>query len=235
MPRNPGRGALRRDHPADRAGHTASLAHVTVLAVLLDQLEQASGPADPIPSSDGWQLVLAENIGYLVTDQQRWRAVERLATEVGLTPDQILAAPDAVLSNIVVGSQRASRVERLRRCAELAIAGAPWRAFPGIGGPGAERIDLFTGARAVLALDANALRVLARLGYCDPARSYSVAYRHAQAAAMATLPASVPALQRASQILRRHGQTICRRKAPFCASCPISANCPSAGQAGPLY
>ena len=157
--------------------------------------------------------MLGEKVVCWVTEKRGGGSVGCPPTEVGLTPDQILAAPDAVLSNIVVGSQRASRVERLRRCAELAIAGAPWRAFPGIGGPGAERIDLFTGARAVLALDANALRVLARLGYCDPARSYSVAYRHAQAAAMATLPASVPALQRASQILRRHGQTICRRKA----------------------
>ena len=208
---------------------------MTELTVLLDQLEQASGTADPIPSSDGWELVLADNIGYLVTDQQRWQAVERLASDVGLAPDQILAAPDEVLGNIVVGSQRASRVARLRQCAELAIADAQWREFPGIGAPGADRIDLFTGARAVLALDANALRVLARLGYCDPARSYSVAYRQAQSSAMTTLPALVPALQRASQLLRRHGQTMCRRKAPFCSSCPISASCPSAGQAGPLY
>ncbi len=205
------------------------------LAIQLDRLEQASGPAKPIPSANGWELVLAENVGYLVTDQQRWQALERLANVVGLAPDQILTAPEEVLAGIVVGSQRASRIERLRRCAELAIAGAPWRAFPGIGGPGVDRIDLFTGARAVLALDANALRVLARLGYCDPARSYSVAYRQAQAAAQAALPATIPALQRASQLLRRHGQEICRRKAPSCAICPVSASCPSAGHAGLLY
>ena len=180
------------------------------LAFQLDQLEQASGPAGPVPSANGWELVLAESVGYLVTDQQRWQALERLARDVGLAPDQILTAPEEVLAGIVVGSQRASRIERLRRCAELAIAGAPWRAFPGIGGPGVDRIDLFTGARAVLALDANALRVLARLGYCDPARSYSIAYRQAQAAAQAALPATISALQRASQLLRRHGQEICQ-------------------------
>ncbi len=208
---------------------------MTDLVFLLDQLEQASGPAGPVPSADGWELVLAENVGYLVTDQQRWQALERLARDVGLAPDQILNAPGEVLAGIVVGSQRASRVGRLRRCAELALAGAPWRAFPGIGGPGVDRIDLFTGARAVLALDANALRVLARLGYCDPARSYSVAYRQAQTAAQAALPATIPALRRASLVLRRHGQEVCRRKAPGCASCPVSASCPSAGHAGTLY
>jgi hypothetical protein len=44
------------------------------LPVLLDELEQAAGPADPVPSSDGWELVLAENVAYLVDDQRRWRA-----------------------------------------------------------------------------------------------------------------------------------------------------------------
>ena len=27
--------------------------------MLLDELEQAAGPAGPVPSSDGWELVLA--------------------------------------------------------------------------------------------------------------------------------------------------------------------------------
>jgi hypothetical protein len=203
------------------------------LPALLDQLEQAIGPADPVPSSDGWELCLAESIGYLVDDQRRWQALERLRNEVGLAPEQILAAPDSVLCDIVIGAQRSPA--RLRRCAELAIAGAGWRAFPGIGLPGVDRIDLFTGARAVLALDASALRVLTRLGYCDLGHSYPVSYRRAQATASASLPASVPELQRASQLLRRHGQTICRRKNPACGSCPVSAQCPSSGNAMPLY
>ena len=70
------------------------------------------------------------------------------------------------------------------------------------------RIALFTGSRAVLALDANAPRS-DRLGYGHPARSYSASYRQAQAEASARLPGTVPALQRAAQLLRRHGQTVC--------------------------
>ena len=58
----------------------------------------------------------------------------------------------------MTGARPAERVDRLRRCAELAIAGAPWKDYPGIGRPGLDRLDLFTGSRAVLALDANALR-----------------------------------------------------------------------------
>jgi hypothetical protein len=48
------------------------------LKALLDLLEQASGPPQPVRSADGWELVLAENIGYLVDDGQRWRALDRL-------------------------------------------------------------------------------------------------------------------------------------------------------------
>ena len=32
------------------------------LPVLLDRLEEAGGPPDPLPSTDGWELVLADNI-----------------------------------------------------------------------------------------------------------------------------------------------------------------------------
>jgi hypothetical protein len=60
---------------------------------LLDQLEQAAGRADPVPSADGWELVLAENVAYLVDDQRRWHALAELRTMVGLAPEQILAAP----------------------------------------------------------------------------------------------------------------------------------------------
>jgi hypothetical protein len=135
---------------------------VTDLPTLLDRLEEAGGPADPVPSADGWELVLAESVAYLVDDQRRWHALDELRRVVGLQPEQILAAPSAVLLTVVAGARPAERVERLRRCAELAIAGAPWRAYPGIGPPGQDRIDQFTGSRAVLALDANGLRVCRR-------------------------------------------------------------------------
>jgi len=85
------------------------------LPALLDQLEQADGPPDPVPSADGWELVLAENVAYLVDDQRRWHALAELRTQVGLTPEQILAAPESVLRAIAIGP--GDRVQRLRRCA----------------------------------------------------------------------------------------------------------------------
>jgi endonuclease III len=208
---------------------------VSRLAALLDDLEEAAGPADPVPCTDGWELVLAENVAYLADDERRRQALARLREATGLAPERILAAPDRVLLGVVAGAAPATRIARLRRCAELAIAGADWPAYPGIGPPGADRIALFTGSRAVLALDANALRVLVRHGYGDPGRSYAATYRQAQAAASAELPRSVPALQRAHQLLRRHGRTVCRRSGPACSACVIAASCPSAGSPPRLY
>ncbi len=203
------------------------------LPALLDLLEIAAGPPPPLPSTDGWELVLAENVGYLVDDDRRRAAMERLLQLVGIEPEQILAAPDDLLLQAVTGMQPATRVTRLRRCAELAIAGSPWTRYPGIGRPGVERIELFTGTRAVLALDSNALRVLIRLGYSDPDRTYATAYSQAQTRAGSELPDTVPARQRAHQLLRRHGQSLCRRSAPACSRCPLSGTCPTARASRP--
>src|SRR2546423_14582663 len=90
---------------------------------------------------------------------------------------------------------------KLRTCAEIAIqefggsvhirvvqdegAAKSLRRFPGIGGPGAEKILLFGGIRQILALDSNGLRVLPRLGYGTETGNYAADYRSVQQAAQA--------------------------------------------------
>jgi len=195
---------------------------------LLDRLEAADGAPAALPATEGWELVLRENVAYLVDDATRDRCMAALRDGVGLEPEAILAAGDAQLAAVVTGPRPGDRIERLRRCAELRMAGAPWRAYPGIGGPGAERIELFGAERAVLALDSNGLRVLYRLGYGEPSRTYATAYRSAQRAAAAELPADLAVLQHAHQLLRRHGQTTCTRGSPDCPACPLRDQCAAA-------
>ena len=77
----------------------------------------------------------------------------------------------------------------------------------------------------MLALDSNGVRVLYRLGYGDRASSYDRMYRQVQHAAHQELTASAPAFQRAHQLLRRHGQTVCTRTSPECPSCPLRETC----------
>jgi hypothetical protein len=189
-------------------------------------------PADALPPAEGWELVLAENIGYLVDDQRRRAALRDCVASSDRRPSR--SSPPRMRCCSASSSAR-GRPIGCSACAEVAISGAPWSAYPGIGLPGADRIDLFSGARPVLALDSNGLRVLTRLGHGDRARSYAASYRDAQASASKTLPETVPALKRAYQLLRRHGQTTCRRTASACISCPIARDCPSAGTATPLY
>ena len=58
------------------------------LPTLLDRLEEAGGPADPVPSADDRELVRAESVAYLVDDQRRWHALAELRTTVGLAPER---------------------------------------------------------------------------------------------------------------------------------------------------
>ena len=137
-----------------------------------------------------------------------------------------------------------ARVERLKQIAALAIeegggdltqvlerplpaARMALRRFPSIGAPGADKILLFCGASHQLALDSNGLRVLVRLGFGSDLPSYTAMYKSALAAIESERPKGAPAAQRAAQLLRAHGQSLCRH-APDCDACPLTSSCPSA-------
>jgi hypothetical protein len=72
-------------------GRRSRLAGIKDLPVL-DRLEQAGGRVDAVPSADGWELVLAENVAYLVDDQRRWQALAAQRRAAG-TPRRSLARP----------------------------------------------------------------------------------------------------------------------------------------------
>jgi endonuclease III len=215
------------------------------LGALLDALERRLG-AQPAPRhTDPFQQVLFENVGYLVNDQQREVALQALRERVGLTPKAILEAPLPALREVamlggILPDERAAKLWRIAQIAQrrfkgdlrpllrkpLAEACRELGRFPGIGEPGAEKILLLAGARPVLALDSNALRVLLRLGYGDEKKSYAGSYRSAQRAASAELRRDVRTLARAFLLLRRHGQEICKRSRPRCPACPLRNDCP---------
>ena len=134
-------------------------------------------------------------------------------------------------------------VEKLRRSAEIALeefggdlspilkrplaqAKKALKRFPAIGDPGAEKILLFCRAFPILALESNGLRVLLRLGFGEEKPNYSVTYHLVQEAIAYQLVQKYPWLIKAHQLLRRHGQELCRRSKPQCAKCPLSKECP---------
>ncbi len=201
-------------------------------------------PAPPV-SEDPFELVLWEQVAYLVDDARRRAAFEALRTRVGLSPKKLLAAPIAQLRAITrLGGAIAAplRAERLRKSAELvtkkwdgdlrnALALPEAKAlkalaqFPMIGAPGAAKILAACGGGTELPLDSNALRVVQRLGIATEEKDYKTSYRTAQAAVAKQLPKLPAARVEAGQLLRHHGQTLCKRNDPDCGRCPLRKEC----------
>jgi len=190
-------------------------------------------------------LLIWEYVAYLTDDADRAQAFALLEKRAGKSPEELAAASPAVLQAVcraggsIAWKTRADRIHDVAVRVRDRFAGSldsvlrlPYlearrvlKTFPSIGPPGADKILLLTGAQKVLALDSNALRVLLRLGYGQEHKSYSASYASAQKAAMAELPRSLPALRKASVLLRRHGQELCRRADPHCVLCPLRNVC----------
>jgi endonuclease III len=212
------------------------------LAAAVWALRKFYGPPPPPPSSDPFELVLWENIAYLATPAQRRAAFELLKRTVGTAPADILAATPKALEAVTArGILKSTFAAKLHECARIALeefngdlgelireplesAKRGLRCFPGIGEPGAEKILLLTGRHALLAPDSNALRVLTRLGFVREQASYARTYRASREAAKG-LTADPFAMQEAHALLQQHGQSLCKRSAPRCASCPLASHC----------
>lgn len=206
------------------------------------RLLEAHGTLEPPLARDPFAAVVWENVGYLVDDVRRRQVFERLRDTVGITPEALLAVPEDDLARLIADggmlpAHRAAKVQKaaaiaaeigvdeLRRQAAAGTGGRLLRRFPGIGEPGADRLLLLAGGKRTLAPDSNALRVLVRLGFGTESDDYTAMYRSAAAAVAPRLPDDFDWLVRAHQLLRRHGQEVCRRSVPRCEICPLTRMC----------
>jgi endonuclease III len=211
---------------------------------LIARLKRHYGAPEVPPASGPFELVLWENACYLLPDERRLEVFEALRAQVGLTPAAIAAAPDSVLLPLAKrgGMRPATRVFRWRQIAGIAlnqfggdlnsILTQPYdetkkalKQFPTIGDPGAEKILLLCGVSSGLPLESNGLRVLVRLGWGRLQRNYVATYRSVQEALKPELPTNTTRLKEAHLLLRIHGKTLCKDKAPLCHECPVSAEC----------
>lgn len=214
------------------------------LQEIIAKLESFYGKPHPPKTTDPFEMILLENVAYLVGDEQREAAFDALRDRVGLSPVEIVTAPEERLVEVarLGGMHPARRVEKLRRVAEIALqefegdlesvltqplakAKRALKKFPGIGDPGAEKILIFTRTQPMLALESNGLRALMRLGYGNEQKTYSATYRSVQEAVEPELKNDFDWLIEAHQLLRRHGQELCKRSEPHCAECPLKLKC----------
>jgi endonuclease III len=216
----------------------------TPLQKIISQLSAHYGPARTPITTDPFELILLENVAYLVSDERREAAFNLLRKTIGSRPNELLAASnDALLSVAKLGgAQPERRAARLREIALIAVnefagdlnaalklplpkAKQALREFPGIGEPSAEKILLLARAYPVLGLDSNGLRVLLRLGFGEEKKNYSATYRSVQEAIKDQLSADYDWLIGAHVLLRQHGKQLCKTSRPLCEKCPVRKSC----------
>jgi endonuclease III len=214
------------------------------LQKIVSQLSVQYGPARPPISTDPFELILFENVAYLVSDERREAAFNLLRKTIGTQPHELLAAPNDALLRVATlgGMQPETRAARLREIAMIAMddfagdlssasklplpqARQALKKFPSIGDPGADKILLFARAYPVLGLDSNGLRVLLRLGFGEEKKNYSATYRSVQDAIRDQLAADYDWLISAHVLLRQHGKELCKTNRPLCEQCPVRKRC----------
>jgi endonuclease III len=215
---------------------------VLPLRAYIDRLRTLYGrPKRPIPSGP-FEWIIWEHVAAVPDDEQRAIAFRTLRQKIGTTPQAILRTPKPRMLELLApgGPNAAARLARLREAADLMIeiglarvrtlvrenpaeAKKLLKRFKGIGETGADRILLFCRTQAVLAPEANGLRVLQRLGYGKPGTG-PAAYRQVSDALTPELPRDYNWLIQAHQLLRHHGQETCRAT-PRCDACPLAPDC----------
>ena len=218
------------------------------LGDVVSRLERHYGRPAPLRATDPVGMVLWESCAYLVDDERRGRVYDRLIAATGGDPERIAAMRPAALAGVIAedgGMRPMMRADKLQRAADLILdsgrrqltalcrsdperAKTVLRKFPGIGGPGADRILMVQGSLKTLAPDSNAARVLCRLGFGAAGPRYDRMYRSVINATTPELPDDRAWLVKAHRLLRQHGQVLCKTSAPRCGECPLASRCPSA-------
>jgi endonuclease-3 len=216
----------------------------SILPKIVSQLATHYGNPEPPITTDPFELILFENVAYLVSDERRAEAFNTLRKTAGVKPHEILAADhEEILQATKLGGMHPEqRVNRLREIALIAMnefggdlkqvlklpqpkAKQALRKFPSIGEPSAEKILLFTRAYPVLSLDSNGLRALVHLGFGEEKKNYTATYRAVQEVIKDQLKDDYDWLISAHILLRQHGKELCKTNAPLCEKCPVRKSC----------
>ena len=211
---------------------------------VLDRLERHYGPQTPCWPVDPYRFIVWWHCGYPPSDAACIRGWESLTERVGIEPAQLLAATSARLTAALtaggmVPELRARRLKEvaarvqdqfggdLRRALAGRLAEAPalLKRFPGIAGPGSDRILLFAGLTPIAAVPSNVPHVLVRIRRGREHDSYTENYRAAQQILTDGVAAEVSSRSRAYLLLKHHGQVACKRSKPACEPCPLKTAC----------
>ena len=222
---------------------------------VLDLLEKLYGPQKAVGPADPDEMILYLNSGYPATDASCSKGFDALKREIGLRPEEILAAPNARIAKLlrlggIVPEQRSARLHEIARKVKSEFGGnlkaelKKWvqeerhqtgkgihsakkilREFPVIGEPSADKILLFSNLAPVAAVPSAFVEVPARLWFGKAGKNYAADYRAARDILSTGLPETFAARQRAYLLLKKHGQQTCKRANPRCEVCPLIGHC----------
>jgi len=166
---------------------------------ILRQLESLYGNQEPCWPTAPYDFLVWWHCGYPASDTSCAKGWEKLNSEVGVEPRQLLAAGAARLARVLKAGGMVPEL-RAMRLMEIAARiqdeyGGDLRAglaeplskvrqalkrFPNIADPGADRILLFGGMAPVPAVPSNCPHVLVRIQRGQERENYGVTYREAQ-------------------------------------------------------
>ena len=216
----------------------------------MDTLEAFHGVQQPCWPTDPYLFLVWWHCGYPASDAACAKGWAALNSQVGVDPEQILAANPAKLALALKadGMVPELRAMRLKEIAErvhkefggdlraalggmpIAKARAALKKFPNIADAGVDRILLFAGISPVAAIPSNCPQVLVRIQAGKEPENYGKTYGEAQRMLAAEIPATFEARMRAYLLLKCHGQQICKRTKPKCGVCPVASSCAFLGR-----
>src|ERR1700735_208692 len=218
-------------------------ARVSLLKIL-KHLESFYGVQEPNWPTDPYLFLVWWHCGYPASDAACTKGWESLNREIGVEPEQLLAADPAKLASALKPGGMVPEL-RAMRLKEIAVRvnykfGGDLRAglvgpiaqvrkilkkFPNIADPGADRILLFAGLAPIAAVPSNCPHVSVRIQHGQERENYGLTYREAQKGIEEEVPQKFDPLIRAYLLLKRHGQELCKRTKPKCEQCPVSSTC----------
>ena len=85
------------------------------LGVVIEKLRSAYGEPEPPYTTDPFEMILFENVAYLVDDEHRVGAFENLRNVVGLQPEDILSASPEQFKSVaaLAGSNKQGQLPSL--------------------------------------------------------------------------------------------------------------------------
>jgi endonuclease-3 related protein len=197
------------------------------------------GPQQWWPADSLWEIM----VGAVLTQNTAWRNVEyalaNLKRANALAPARIRALRRDRLARLIrPAGFTSSKPQRLKTLAEFlrreygdaaenmrnGVLDAQRKqllALNGIGPETADAILLYVAEQPIFVIDAYTRRIVARVGLADAQTSY-----HAlQEFFMAQLPRETALFQEFHALLDVHAKSLCTKRAPRCAQCPLRDIC----------